>query len=52
VRNYIHVIISGDTIYNLARKYGVPQARLFEANPGIEASALRIGSKLLIPALK
>jgi membrane-bound lytic murein transglycosylase D len=51
VRTYIHIISGGDTIYGLARSYGVPEARIFEANPGIREKALQIGERLLIPAL-
>jgi membrane-bound lytic murein transglycosylase D len=51
VRSYTHIVSRGDTIYGLARRYGVPEARIFEANPGIQEKALRIGDRLLIPAL-
>jgi membrane-bound lytic murein transglycosylase D len=52
VRNYIHIIKSGDTIYGLARAYGVPSERIFAANPGLQEKALQIGHRLLIPTLK
>jgi LysM repeat protein len=51
VRSYTHIVARGDTIYELARKYGVLEARIFEANPGVQEKALRIGDRLLIPAL-
>jgi membrane-bound lytic murein transglycosylase D len=51
VRNYTHIISRGDTIYRLARSYGVPEERIFEANPGIREMALQIGERLLIPAV-
>jgi membrane-bound lytic murein transglycosylase D len=52
VRNYIHIISSGDTVYGLSRSYGVPAEHIFKANPGLKERALQIGSRLLIPALK
>jgi membrane-bound lytic murein transglycosylase D len=52
VRSYIHIIKHGDTVYGLARDYGVPADRIFAANPGLQEKALQIGHKLLIPALK
>jgi membrane-bound lytic murein transglycosylase D len=51
VRNRTHIISRGDTIYGLARVYGVPEARILEANPGIQEKALQIGAPLLIPAI-
>jgi membrane-bound lytic murein transglycosylase D len=52
LRNYIHIVEKGDTVYALSRSYGVPQDRIFEANPGLQAKALKIGQRLLIPSLK
>jgi membrane-bound lytic murein transglycosylase D len=52
VRNYIHIIKSGDTVYALSRSYGVPMEQIFGANPGLQERALKIGHQLLIPALK
>jgi membrane-bound lytic murein transglycosylase D len=52
VRSYTHIISRGDTIYGLARSYGVPEARIFEANPGIREKALQIGERLLIPVVQ
>jgi membrane-bound lytic murein transglycosylase D len=52
VRNHIHIISSGDTIYGLSRSFGVPAEHIFEANPGLKERALQIGHRLLIPALK
>jgi membrane-bound lytic murein transglycosylase D len=52
VRSYTHIVSRGDTIYGLARSYGVPEARIFEANPGIKEKALQIGERLLIPMVQ
>jgi membrane-bound lytic murein transglycosylase D len=51
-RAYLHIVTSGDTIYGLARRYGVPEAHIFNANPGIQERALQIGRHILIPALQ
>ncbi|MDR0637740.1 MAG: transglycosylase SLT domain-containing protein [Spirochaetaceae bacterium] len=52
VRSYTHVVSRGDTIYGLARTYGIPEARIFEANPGIQERVLQIGDQVLIPAVQ
>ena len=44
-----HIIVRGDTIYALARHYGVTVARLLEANPGINVNTLKIGQQIIIP---
>lgn len=49
---YVYKIRSGDTLYALARHYGVTTDMIAEYNPGIRPEALRIGSTILIPALK
>jgi LysM repeat protein len=45
-----YVIASGDTLGKIARKNGVSLKTLKEANPGVEATKLRIGQKIEIPA--
>ncbi len=45
-----HVIRRGDMIGDLARKYGVTQKAIFEANPQVNPRNLRIDEKLIIPA--
>jgi membrane-bound lytic murein transglycosylase D len=52
VRNYYHTIRYGDTLSALALRYGVSVSLIERANPGIKSTALRIGSRLKIPALK
>lgn len=39
----------GDTLYNLARAYGITVRALETANPGIDPARLRVGSYLTIP---
>ena len=52
LHHYVHVIHSGDTLFALARHYGVSMDQILTANPGIQERYLRIGSRLIIPAQK
>jgi membrane-bound lytic murein transglycosylase D len=52
VKHYIHVIKSGDTLSALARRYGASVELIEQANPGIKPRSLKIGQRILIPALK
>nr|WP_253687241.1 transglycosylase SLT domain-containing protein [Treponema sp. OMZ 792] len=52
IKYYSYKIRSGDTLYALSRHYGVSIKSIINYNPGIKASALRIGQVLRIPALK
>lgn len=45
-----HVIRKGDTIRDLARKYGVTEKAILEANPNAKPRNLKIDDKLVIPA--
>jgi membrane-bound lytic murein transglycosylase D len=49
---YMYKIKSGDTLSALARHYGVSVGMILQYNPGLKASALKIGKKIVIPALK
>ncbi len=44
-----HTVVSGDNIWNLSVKYGIPQAELLRANNLTTSSTLSIGQKLSIP---
>ncbi|WP_226670410.1 LysM peptidoglycan-binding domain-containing protein [Metabacillus litoralis] len=44
-----HTVASGDNIWNLSVKYGIPQAELLRANKLTTSSTLSIGQKLTIP---
>ena len=48
----VHVVKAGDTLWAISRSYGVPLEVLTESNPGVQASALRIGTRLLVPRLE
>lgn len=52
MRYYQHRVRSGDTLSALARHYEVTVPLILRLNPGVRAEAIRIGSTLLIPALK
>ncbi|MBM7605885.1 LysM repeat protein [Metabacillus crassostreae] len=44
-----HTVVSGDNIWNLSVKYGIPQAELLRVNKLTTSSRLSIGQKLTIP---
>ncbi len=44
-----HRIEKGETFTSVGRLYGVSQAKLSAANPGVDPNRLRIGQTLLIP---
>ena len=48
-RTRTHTVKSGDTLYGIARKYGVTVGAIEEAN-GLTSTNLRLGQKLKIPA--
>lgn len=45
-----HVIRKGDTIRDIAKKYGVTEKAILEANPNAKPRNLKIDDKLVIPA--
>jgi membrane-bound lytic murein transglycosylase D len=49
---YMYKIKSGDTLYALAKHYGVSADMIVQYNPGLKPSTLKIGQKIVIPALK
>lgn len=44
-----HVLKEGETLYGLARTYGVPFKDLLEANKIVDPNRVRAGQKILIP---
>ncbi|SDM29000.1 LysM peptidoglycan-binding domain-containing protein [Paenibacillus jilunlii] len=47
----IHMVKSGETLYALSQKYGVPLQKIIEANPQISnPDVLAVGDKVKIPA--
>jgi membrane-bound lytic murein transglycosylase D len=49
MRFAIHTVAEGHTLSELAGHYGIPLSLLLRYNPGIQAQALRIGSRLVVP---
>jgi membrane-bound lytic murein transglycosylase D len=49
---HFYQIRKGDTLYDLARHYGVSVAMIQDYNKGLNPSALAIGQRILVPALK
>ena len=52
IKYYTYRIKSGDTLYALSRHYGVSVNAILKYNPKVEASSLKVGQNLYIPALK
>ena len=44
-----HTIVSGDTFWNLAQKYGISVDAILDANPGFVPEQLRVGQVIQIP---
>ena len=45
----IHVIRSGDNLYQLSRRYRVPLALILRANPYVDVYNLQIGETICVP---
>jgi LysM repeat protein len=43
-------VVAGDSLSTIAFRFGVDLAALMQANPGINADAMSIGTKLIIPS--
>jgi LysM repeat protein len=50
VKPRTHVVASGDTLANIARRQGISLAALEEANPGVNPKKLKAGQVLNLPA--
>lgn len=46
---FLYTIRANDTLYSIARLYGITVARLEQANPGINPQALRVGQTICVP---
>ncbi|WP_235891784.1 peptidoglycan endopeptidase [Flavobacterium gawalongense] len=44
-----HEVLAKETLYGIARQYGITVKELNEANPTLESSGLKIGQKITIP---
>lgn len=45
----VYIVEQGDTLSEIAEKFGIPQADLIAANPDVDPNALPIGAALFIP---
>ncbi|MBC8003308.1 MAG: LysM peptidoglycan-binding domain-containing protein [Opitutaceae bacterium] len=45
-----YIVIKGDTVERIAKKSGVTQRSITEANPGLVPTKLKIGQKIQVPA--
>jgi membrane-bound lytic murein transglycosylase D len=52
IKYYFHIIRHGDTLSEIARRYGISINQISSYNPGLRAQYLKIGQRLIIPALK
>lgn len=44
-----HKLSTGDTVFSLAKKYGVSEDEILQSNPGVEINKLSVGSEIAIP---
>ncbi len=44
-----HIVVGGDTLYGISRKYGVSVKQILGVNPNVTPRSLRIGKTLRIP---
>ena len=44
-----HTIVKGDTLYMIAKRYGVTLDALMKANPKMDPYNLRVGDKICVP---
>jgi LysM repeat protein len=44
-----HKLSKGDTVYSLAKKYGVSEDEILQSNPGVEINKLSVNTEIAIP---
>jgi hypothetical protein len=47
---FTYTVVQGDTLSSISQRHGISLEALLAANPGISATTLAIGTKLIIPA--
>jgi membrane-bound lytic murein transglycosylase D len=52
IKYYFHTIHFGDTLSGIAQRYGISINQITSYNPGLQAQYLKIGQRLIIPALR
>lgn len=50
-RGYIHVVVAGDTLYKIARKYDVKLFDIMRLNPYVNVYNLQVGDEICIPTM-
>ena len=45
-----YVVLKGDTYTSIGKKHGVSRGAIARANPGVDATRLKVGQKLVIPS--
>lgn len=46
---YIYTVQKSEGLYAVSQRFGIPQALILEANPGIQADGLKLGQMIKIP---
>ncbi len=49
VKYYVHTVVAGDTLYSLAKTYGVSEQEILGENPGLKSGLMNIGFNMKIP---
>jgi membrane-bound lytic murein transglycosylase D len=52
IKYYFHTIHYGDTLSEIAQSYGISVSQITSYNPGLQPQYLKIGQRLIIPALR
>lgn len=47
-----HKVVSGDSFYSIAKKYGVSENDIYELNPKVKGKTLQLNTILIIPSSK
>ncbi len=47
---FIYTVLAGETIYGLARRYGISVDAILAANPGLDPNSLQVARRICIPA--
>lgn len=45
----VYIVEPGDTVFNIARRYGLTVAEIVAANPGLDPDRISIGQRIIIP---
>ncbi len=48
----VHIVERGETLYRIARNYGITEEALMQANRGVTARNLKTGQRLVIPVVE